>query len=50
MQQNTPRLDHHRLENLENRCLLSGDIQTVTLDIGATPESVIFADFTGDGI
>ncbi|MDQ7013702.1 MAG: hypothetical protein Q9O74_07370 [Planctomycetota bacterium] len=38
------------LETLESRQLLSGDINTIALDMGATPESVIFADFTGDGV
>ncbi len=38
------------LENLEARQLLSGDVATIELNVGATPESVIFADFNGDEI
>lgn len=47
-----PRDSHtaHTLETLESRQLLSGDITTIALDVDATPESVIFADFTGDGV
>lgn len=54
MQQKTRRPSQHHasqlLESLEDRRLLSGGIETTTIEVGATPESVVFADFTGDGL
>lgn len=49
MPRNAPRPDRHMLENLEDRRLLSGETETIVLEVDSTPQSVVFADFTGDG-
>lgn len=49
MPHKAPRPDRHMLENLEDRRLLSGEMDTIVIEVDSTPQSVVFADFTGDG-
>ncbi|MCA9299116.1 MAG: VCBS repeat-containing protein, partial [Phycisphaerales bacterium] len=40
----------NELESLEQRVLLSGEVEQVTIGVGDAPSTVVVADFNGDGL